>query len=163
MVQSQPVKSIREQIIDQIVANLAGDGSPAGLTVHRMRTRPIEQDSLPAILVYTEDDEPKGTDGSTFKSPLMERKLVIYLEYRAEGALDLAPDQALDPLIVWGTKTMVGNEKFVSNAYPDGLGMGVVELKTAWLSKEGDKIFAAASTQWLVHYRTSRLDPTSRT
>jgi hypothetical protein len=155
--------SIREQILDQIVANFAAVGAPVGLTVHRMRTRPIEEDSLPAILVYTEDDEPKALGAQVFKSPLVERRLVVYIEYRALASLTLAPDQALDPLIVWGTKQMVTNEKFVSNAYPDGLGMGVVELKTAWLSKEGDKMFAAASTQWLVHYRTSRLDPTSRT
>lgn len=155
--------SIREQIIDAIVANLEASGKPAGLTVHRLRTRPIEEDSLPSILIYAEDDEPKPVDGQQFKSPLVERSLVIYLEYRAEGSLAVAPDQALDPLIVWGTKTMVSNEKFVSNAYPGGLGMGVVELKTAWMSKEGDKLFAAASTQWQVKYRTSRLDPTSRT
>lgn len=155
--------SIREQIIDQIVANLEAVGKPTGLTVHRMRTRPIEEDVLPAILVYTEDDEPKTLGAQVFKAPLVERRLVVYIEYRAEGSLAVAPDQALDPLVIWGTKQMVTHEKFVSNAYPDGLGMGVVELKTAWLSKEGDKMFAAASTQWLVHYRTSRLDPTSRT
>lgn len=155
--------SIREQIIDQVVANLEAGGKPSGLTVHRIRTRPIEEDVLPAILIYTEDDEPKTLAGQVFKAPIVERRLVLYIEYRAEGSLTVAPDQALDPLIVWGTKQMVANEKFVSNAYPDGLGMGVVELKTAWLSKEGDKLFAAASTQWLVHYRTSRLDPTSRT
>jgi hypothetical protein len=114
-------------------------------------------------LVYSEDDEPKPLAGQTFQAPLVERQLVIYLEYRAAGSPSVSPDQALDPLIVWGTKTMVTNEKFVSQAYPDGLGMGVVEGKTAWMSKEGDKILAAASTQWIVKYRTSRLDPTSRT
>lgn len=162
MVQLPPT-SIREQIIDQIVANLLADGGPSDLTVHRMRNRPIEEDVLPAILVYAEDDEPKPLSGQVFKAPIVERRLVLYLEYRALSSLTVAPDQALDPLIIWGSTQMVRNEKFVSDAYPDGLGMGVVELKTAWLSKEGDKLFAAASTQWLVHYRTSRLDPTSRT
>jgi len=155
--------SIREQILAAIVTNLAASGAPAGLTVHRMRARPIEDDQLPAILVYSEDDEPKPLGGQVFQAPLVERQLVIYLEYRAAGSLTVSPDAALDPLIVWGTQTMVANEKIVSTTYPDGLAMGVVELKTAWMTKEGDKILAAASTQWLVKYRTSRSDPTSRT
>ena len=155
--------SIREQILTAIVANLAASGVPAGVTVHRMRTRPIEDDQLPAILVYSEDDEPIPLAGQQFQAPFVQRQLVIFLEYRAAGSTTVSPDQALDPLIVWGTQTMVTNEKFVSNTFPDGLGMGVVEGKTAWMSKEGDAIIAAASTQWIVKYRTSRLDPTSRT
>jgi hypothetical protein len=155
--------SIRELILTAIVTNLATGSGITNLTVHRMRTRPIEDDQLPAILVYTEDDEPKPLAGQTFQAPLVERQLVIFLEYRALASITSPPDQALDPLIVWGSKTMVANEKFVSLAYPDGLGMGVVEGKTAWMSKEGDKVLAAASTQWIVKYRTSRLDPTSRT
>ena len=53
--------SIREQIMVALVAALStgGAGSPAGLTVHRERTRPIETDSLPAIMVYADDDVPK--------------------------------------------------------------------------------------------------------
>lgn len=154
--------SIREQIITAIVANLGATGVPAGVTIHRMRTRPIEEDQLPAILVYSEDDEPIPLAGQQFQAPFVQRQLVIYLEYRAAGSTTVSPDEALDPLIVWGTQTMVANEKFVSNTFPDGLGMGVVEGKTAWMSKEGDSIVAAASTQWIVKYRTSRLDPTSR-
>jgi hypothetical protein len=156
--------SIRELILTAIVANLADSASGiTGLTIHRMRSRPIEEDGLPAILVYTEDDEPKPLAGQTFQAPLVERQLVVYLEFRAVASLTNPPDQALDPLIVWATQTMTANEKFVSQDYPDGLGMGVVEGKTAWMTKEGDKILAAASTQWIVKYRTSRLDPTSRT
>lgn len=155
--------SIRELILSAIVANLAATGVPAGVTVHRMRTRPIEDDQLPAILVYSEDDEPIPLAGQTFQAPLVQRQLVIYIEYRAAGSTTVSPDEALDPLIVWGSQTMVANEKFVTNSFPEGLGMGVVEGKTAWMSKEGDKIIAAASTQWIVKYRTSRLDPTSRT
>jgi hypothetical protein len=157
------VSSIREQILSLIVANLAATGVPAGVTVHRMRTRPIEDDQLPAILVYSEDDEPIPLAGQTFQAPLVQRQLVIYVEYRAAGSTTVSPDEALDPLIVWGSQTMVANEKFVTTSFPDGLGMGVVEGKTAWMSKEGDTLIAAASTQWIVKYRTSRLDPTSRT
>ncbi len=155
--------SIRELIVSTIVANLGGAGVPQGTTVHRMRTRPIEDDQLPAILVYTEDDSPKPLGGQEYRAPLVERQLVLYLECRALGSTTMAPDQALDPLLVWGSQTMGALESFVSNDFPAGTVTGVVEAKTAWMSKEGDKIIAAASTQWIVKYRTSRLDPTSRT
>jgi hypothetical protein len=155
--------SIREKIILAIVAALDGGDKPSGLTIHRERTRPIQDDQLPAILVYSEDDAPTPVGGQVYKSPLVERQLVIYLEHRAQGSIDDPPDAALDPLIVWSTKTMVGNEKFVVTGFPDGLATGVVEGKTAWMSRQGDKSIAAASTQWIVKYRTSRLDPTLRT
>jgi len=157
------MSSIREQIIVAIVGLLGGTNKPTGLTIHRERTRPIQDDELPAILVYTEDDEPKPLSGQQYRAPLVERQLVVYLEHRAAGSLSTPPDAALDPLIVWSTRTMVGNEKFVTTGFPDGLATGVHEGKTAWMSREGDKALAAASTQWVVKYRTSRLDPTLRT
>lgn len=152
-----PTTSIREQIIVAIVAILGAGGKPAGLIVHRNRTRTIESDTLPAILVYAQDDEPKSWANQQYGAPLVERQLAVFLEYRALGALTVPIDETLDPLIVWGTRQMVANEKF------GGLGNGVVEGKTLWLSKEGDQVLAAASQLWTVKYRTSRLDPTLRT
>lgn len=154
--------SIRELILAAVVANLNAAGKPAGVTVHRMRTRTIEDDQLPAILVYSEDDDPRPLGGQVYKSPLIERQLVLYVECRAQGSLAVPVDLALDPLLVWTAQVLVGNEKIVTTDFPGGLANGVVEQKTAWLSKEGDKIIGAASTQWIVKYRTARADPTSR-
>ena len=35
-------------------------GGPSGLTVHRERTRPIEIDSLPAIMIYADDEKSRS-------------------------------------------------------------------------------------------------------
>jgi hypothetical protein len=129
---------------------------PSGLTVHRERTRPIEEDQLPAILVYFEDEAPKSI-GSNYRAPLVERDMTVAIELRAEGSPGVSPDEAIDPLYEWAIYQIFGNESF------GGIANGVEEGKTAWHSKEGDKPLAAATTHLSIKFRTSRIDPSSRT
>src|SRR5689334_1101705 len=102
--------SIRNQIFVAIDNLLMATGGPTGLTVHRERTRPIEKDSLPAILLYADDDIPKPLAGQQYKAPLTERQLGLVCECRAMGTLSISPEEALDPLLVWATKQIVANE-----------------------------------------------------
>ena len=150
--------SIREQIMVALVAALSagGSGSPSGLTVHRERTRPIEIDSLPAIMVYADDDVPKPLAGQTYKAPLTERQLSVALECRAQGSTSVSPDEALDPVLVWAAQTVLANEQF------GGLANGVEEGRTVWASREGNVPVASAKWSITIRYRTSRLDPTSK-
>jgi hypothetical protein len=150
--------SIREQIVVLLVAalNASGSGRPAGLTVHRERTRPIEIDSLPAILVYADDDAPKPLGQQTYAAPLTERRLSLSIECRAAGSSGVAVDQALDPLLVWAASAVRADEKF------GGLANGVEEGRTVWSSRETDTQIAAAKWGITIIFRTSRLDPTSK-
>jgi hypothetical protein len=151
------LSSIREQIMVALVTALSsGGGSPPGLTVHRERTRPIEVDSLPAIMVYAEDDVPKALGQQTYAAPLTERHLSVVLDCRAQGSNIVSPDEALDPVLVWAAITVLANERF------GGLASGVEELRTAWNSREGDVPVASAKLIFTIRYRTSRLDPTSK-
>jgi hypothetical protein len=147
--------SIREQILVALQAALAAGGGPAGLTVHRERTRPIEIDSLPAIVPYAEDEQPKTLGGEVYRAPLTERQLSIGVQCRAKGTASVSPDTALDPILVWAMKTVLANETF------GGLANGVEENRTVWSSREGDDPIAAATVHFTIKYRTSRLDPTS--
>jgi hypothetical protein len=153
------VSSIREQIVIALIAALnagvAGSGI-TGLTIHRERTRPIEIDSLPAILVYADDDVPKTLAGQVYAAPLTERQLTLAVECRAQGTSNVPPDAALDPVLVYAAKTVLANERF------GGLASGVEEGKTVWASREGDVPVASARLSFTVRYRTSRLDPTSK-
>jgi hypothetical protein len=150
--------SIREQIMVLLVAalNAGGAGSPVGLTVHRERTRPIEIDSLPAILIYADDDVPKTLGQQVYAAPLTERQFSLALECRAQGTTGISPDEALDPVLVWAAKTVLANERFT------GLASGVEEGRTVWSSREGDVPVASAKLSFTIRYRTSRLDPTSK-
>ncbi|MGH9685285.1 MAG: hypothetical protein ACRD4S_16945 [Candidatus Acidiferrales bacterium] len=149
--------SIREQIIAQIVTLLAASGAPAGLTIGRERVRPLETTELPAVMVYFNDEKPKTLDNQQYKAPITVRELTIAAECRAVGSQSLSADAALDPLIVWVTTQILGNESF------QGLANGVEEGATIWWSREGDVAIAAATINFIIKYRTSRLDPTSRT
>jgi hypothetical protein len=147
--------SIREQIMTALIAALSS-GGPSGLTVHRERTRPIETDSLPAIMVYADDDVPATLAKQIYKAPLTERQLSIALECRAAGSSGVSVDEALDPILVFATQTIFANEQF------GDLASGVEEGRTVWSSKEGDAPVAAAKISFTIRYRTSRLDPTSK-
>src|SRR5258708_1304909 len=150
--------SIREQSMVALVAALSagGSGSPFGLSVHRERTRPIEIDSLPAIMVYADDDVPKTLGQQTYAAPLTERQFSVVLECRAQGSSSVSPDAALDPVLVWAAITVLANERF------GGLASGVDEGRTAWNSREGTTPLAAAKMFFTIKFRTSRLDPTSK-
>jgi hypothetical protein len=150
------LSSIREQIMVLLVAALGASGKPSGLTVHRERTRPIETDSLPAIMVYADDDAPKPLSQQVYAAPLTERQFSLALECRAQGSGSVSPDAALDPVLVWAVQTMVTGERF------GGLASGVEEGRTVWSSREGDVPVASAKLSFTIRYRTSRLDPTSK-
>src|ERR1700730_9984852 len=98
------MSTIREQIEIALVAALSagGAGSPAGLTVHRERTRPIEVDSLPAIMIYTAKElKPKPLAQVTYDAPLVERQFFLAAQIRAQGSATVPPDAALDPILIW--------------------------------------------------------------
>jgi hypothetical protein len=149
------MSSIREQIAVAVLEVLQESGAPAGLTVHRERTRPITKDKLPAILVYFEDDEPTPLAKQRFQAPLTERHLNLVLELRATPDEDQSPDEAVDPLYLWAVQQIMANERF------GGLAMGVTEGPMKWMAVESDVIFAGAALHLIIHYRTSRLDPTA--
>ncbi len=163
-----PPASIREQVVLAVLAALeastapcpglsgAAVSQPVGLTVHRERTRPIEIDSLPAILVYSDDDVPKPLGEEKYRAPLTERQLTVALECRAQGSASVPPDAALDPITVWAALAIFADETL------GGLANGVEEGRTVWKSQEGDVPIASAKWSITVKFRTSRLDPTSR-
>jgi hypothetical protein len=150
------LSSIREQIMVLLVAALGASGKPSGLTVHRERTRPIEVDSLPAIMVYADDDVPKPLAGQNYAAPLTERQFSVVLECRAQGSGSVSPDAALDPVLVWAVQTIVAGERF------GGLASGVEEGRTVWSSREADVPVASAKLSLTIKFRTARSDPTSK-
>jgi hypothetical protein len=150
------MSSIREQIAAAIVAAVSGPGAPAGLTVHRERTRPVENEQLPAILIYFEDEQPEPLAGQKFRAPLTERSLGVVAEIRVVPTGGQAPDEAADSLYVWLIQAVGADESF------GGLAMGVTEGPVKWFSKEADAIYAGAAVHFIVHYRTKRLDPTAK-
>ena len=154
------MSSIRDQIADAVVNALEGPAKgnvpqPPGLTVHGERTRPLAKDKLPATLVYFEDEEPTPFAKQKFQAPLTERHLNLVLELRAIPDAGQRTDSAVDPLYLWAVQQIMADERF------GGLAMGVTEGTTKWMATEADVVFAGAALHMVIHYRTSRLDPSA--
>jgi hypothetical protein len=150
------LRSIRLQIFDALYQLLSGGGGPLNLSIFKERLRPIEKQELPAILIYADDDIPKTLGAQVYKAPLTERQLSLVVECRAQASQTMTADEALDPLLVWAEQVIVQNEQF------GGLASGVEELRTVWLSHEGEIPVAAAAIHFTVKYRTARGDLTKK-
>ena len=148
--------SIRQQIVNAIQASLQAAGGPAGLTVYRELNRPVEADALPAIAIRVRrEPKPEPLAHSGYRAPLVERQMTVILELRAEGNTSTPTDVALDALYVWACQRMFTDVSF------GGLANEVVEEEKEWESQEGNIPIASCAAQFLVKYRTSRLDPSS--
>lgn len=139
---------IRNALIDALEAATAGGMTkPRGVTVHAMRTRPLEHEHLPALVVYTAREHPE-----LHASGASERTAEFWVEARAKLNGD-DPDTALDPLLVWIVKAILVDQT---------LGQLVS------LTEEGDTVFdlelkdggyAAAAIKITSQHSTSDKDP----
>lgn len=143
--------SIREAIIQEIQAAIDAPEKPAGLNVHRARTRPIHQDALPAAVPYLAgediDEEASTKDG------MVVRSLEIRVEIRVQNEV---PDAALDPLVTWVVQQVLADSSL------GGRTLGVYETGTSWAAEELNAPFGAAAVGFLVEYMTAEADPTTQ-
>lgn len=137
--------SVRERIVDAVVAALNAPGKPAGLTVHRSRTRPIDKDRLPAMVVYLATE-----DVGDHAAIAVMRTLRIRVECRVTGD---PPDTVLDEHVTWAVKALKADEKL------GGLAVRINEVRTVWDAAERDKVYAAAATEFEIEYATAYNDP----
>jgi hypothetical protein len=153
--------SFRKQIADAAVVHLSAATSdngwtkPTGLTAKRERVRANEKESLPVIVVYFEDETPRPI-GSHYKAPLTERDLGLLLDIRALVPAGSSPDDVLDPITTWALYQIFSHEDF------DGMANGAEEVNTTWFTREGDVVIAQATIRMRVKYRTSLIDPSSK-
>ena len=148
--------SIRDRILEALLAALSASGGPAGLLVTEERTHPVQTEQLPLIGLYFDDEEPLPLDKQVFRAPVTQKLLRVTVEYRAAvGSPITAPRKAIDPLYLWTMQQLGADETF------GGLAMGLTEGPTKWLSQEADAIVAAAAQTFIVHYRTARLNPST--
>lgn len=142
--------SIREQLLEAWRAALeTGAGKPPGLRVHRSRALPIEQDELPAVVLYLLREETDRILGGEWL-PIVDRRLRVRAEVRTTGN---PPDQVLDPLLTYVVRTLVANQTW------GGLCDAVHEMESEWAAESSNKVFAACAIDFEVRYRTQGDDP----
>ena len=140
--------SRRERILLAIIATLDAAGKPAGLLVHRSRTRPIEKDELPAMVAYLLAETAKRKGGEW--GPVYQHAMRVRVECRQAGA---PPDRELDPLATWAVKALVGNQTLGGEA------TSVEYVEAQWDAEEANKVLAGAALDFVVAYETTAADP----
>ena len=138
--------TIRETIMAAIAAALDGAGKPAGLTVHRSRTRPLDRDDMPAMAVYHLGE----TVALETHDESVLRTLTIRVEHRVKTLATSAdaPDKTLDPLVAWGTKGLL------TNAALDALIVSIEEVEINWATFEADSLYGGAAQDFKIEYAT---------
>lgn len=141
--------SVREQIVANVEAALDGVGKPTGLTVHRLRTRPIQKEKLPAMQIRFggEPSEPVTHDGHE------QNVLKLLIETRVTVDAATPPDQGLDPYLNWIVQSLMADETL------GGLANRVRKRRIDWDADEMDKIYGAALTEIDITYYTDASDP----
>lgn len=154
--------SIREQIVEAIVAALEAPGGPPNLTVHRFRARPLTQDMLPAQVVYVVEERSVVAGNVSFTTPtalsgaftgdLTEHQLMVRVETRVAGD---PPDVALEPFVVWATQQVLKDPSF------GALAINTTEYDTKWTAEEANQVYGAAMQEFVIQYFSLAADPTS--
>lgn len=146
------MSSRREAILLSIVAALDAVGKPAGLAVHRSRTRPINKDVLPALVVYlgpekiARGDGPFGYKNRRFQS--------VRVEVRTVATAGVDPDTALDPL------TSYVEQRLMADPTHGQVARNTQLEAIDWdANNETDAHYAAAAMDFTIEYLTAAGDP----
>ena len=161
--------SIRLQAVNAVAAALAvasvtlNEGTPneatytkpSGLTIHRMRLRPIEHDALPSQLVYLLDS-PRPTPRA---SGTLDRIVRVGVESRKIITVSGdPPDDQMDELEMWCVRAIMDDETL------GGVTHQVEEAETARdFDHEGEVFFGRTAKVFEVDYQTLRNDPELKT
>lgn len=147
--------SVHEQIVAAVAALVAASGGPTDLTVHRQRSRPLTEDTLPATVVYpqrrTRADETHDGHVMWLLELRLEHRTVVPSDQPWEDATP--PDQALDELLTWATTQLRGDPTL------GGLAEDLREVSVQWAAAEHDQVYAAAAQDVEIDYWTREDDP----
>lgn len=132
------MSSMRERILAVLLAKLetppAGVTKPTGLVLHRFAMLPIEDDTLPAAVVYWTacDQTQKTMFAATAMDTLLEYHLAVRVEVRAAGETD----GVLDDLIQYVRQVVFTDPSLgglATSAREDGLQIdAVARERTLW-------------------------------
>lgn len=136
--------TVREQIMQAVLAALDGVGKPAGLNVFRYRTRPLTEEEYPALVVYngTEQVDRVGNH----RGSLVRRELGLRIEGRTIGD---TPDVDLDPILAWVTQALIA-----APSLPGNLAITTEEDSTEWEHEEAEVGYSVARMLYRVTYST---------
>jgi hypothetical protein len=149
--------SVRNEVLEafvaahevaQVTGGAATVTKPAGLVVHRFRQTPIDNDTLPAMVIYFMSNDPELSHIDRNLNTLQ-----VAVEHRIEVAEGAILDDVMDPLLVWSHRCIKSDETL------GGLVHQIREGETTWDGEVMDAGYAAARVIWTVDLFTAENDP----
>lgn len=144
------MQSIREQIIQKIVAKLTPVATTQGATIQRQPTIPTDRTRLPALLVFPEMETVQRINERC------ERELVIRIVALACGSAMEASEAIADRLLV------AAHAALMTDVNLDGLAQSLEELDCEWQQDDADMALAAMPARYRITYRTLIHDLTQK-
>ena len=136
----------REQILDAIVASLAGTVS-VGNRIYRSRVEPFARGESPAIVVEPVND----TAVQTTALPTLDWSLTVRVAIIVRGN---APDQLADPIV------QSAHGKIMADLTLGGYAIDVQPGTTTFEMVDADQPAGVIGVEYLVRYRTRLADLT---
>ena len=136
-------QSLRENILQSVVALLSPIALAQGAQVLRSPTIGITREQSPALLIFPESDAvtPRINDR-------IERQLVLRMVAVARETAGIAPEAIADALLV------AAHAALFTNANLGGLRLGLRELECEWDVEDADATAAAIPARYQITYRT---------
>ena len=144
------MQSIREQIIQTVVARLTLVASAQGATIRRQPTVPTDRAQLPTLLVFPDSEAVRRVNDRT------ERELVIRIVALAVGTATEIPEPMADRLMT------AAHAALLADVTLGGLALGMEETDTDWQQDDADMDVAALRSRYRITYRTFAHDLTQK-
>jgi hypothetical protein len=144
------MQSIREQIIQTVVARLTLVASAQGATIRRQPTVPTDRAQLPTLLVFPDSEAVRRVNDRT------ERELVIRIVALAVGTATEIPEPMADRLMT------AAHAALLADVTLGGLALGMEETDTDWQQDDADMDVAALPSRYRITYRTFAHDLTQK-
>lgn len=142
-------QSIREQILQALMATLAPIATAQGATLLRSPVHGVPREASPALLLFPESDTIVERPNDR-----VERQLVVRLVALARETGAGPPEALADQILV------AAHAALLAHANLGGLALGLRELDCEWDVEDADAGAAAMPARYQITYRTLATDLT---
>lgn len=144
------MQSIREQIIQAVVANLTPVAALEGATIRRQPTVPTDRTKLPALIIFPESESVHRVNDRA------ERELVLRIVALAVGTLTEMPEPIADRLLV------AAHGALLADVNLGGLTLNLEETDCDWQQDDADMEVSSLPARYRITYRTLTHDLTQK-
>jgi hypothetical protein len=141
--------SVRERLLQALVARLTPVAQTMGGSVHRSPTTPLTAEQCPALLVFAESDSvvERSNDRAT-------RELTVRVVALSSTSLAGAPFDETSGAAEADRLLVVAHAALFADVNFSGLALGLKELDVQWELDEAEVSVCAIPARYCISYRT---------